>query len=178
MQPLRARLAGLAARAAVGALIVVPLAGLAAQPAAATIDGAGCTAQASDSSGKAVPSSISINATGVWNVSKDSHLSGSGTAPSDQTMGYADVMAFGFGFIPIAGGSGHGTSGSGSLDVAAYSKYVRVFPGYGYSDSCSGSLIVVVQDESVLDTLAGKLAAALTAFGLVGLVAVVVRRGS
>lgn len=177
MHPMRVPLA-LPARAAVVALLVVPFAGLTAQPAAATIDGPGCTAQASDSSGKAVPASIVINDTAVWNVSKDSQLSGSGTAPSDQTFGYADVMAFGFGVIHIAGGKGHGTSGSGSLDVASYSKYLRVFPGYGYSDSCTGSLVVVVRDESVLDTLAGKLAVALAAVGLLGLAMVVLRRGS
>jgi hypothetical protein len=162
-----------------GAAIALPLAlsvsAMMAVPAGANITG-GCTATASDSTGKAVPASIHIQDTPVWNVSKDSQLSGSGKAPGDQTYGYALVMIFGYGLIPIAGGKGHGTTGQGSLDVSAVSKFVRVIPGWGQSDSCSGSLVIVVQDEKVLDTLAGQLSLLLMLIGAVGLIAVAVRR--
>lgn len=172
------RFVGALARAGIAAILLLPIAGLTAMPAAATINGAGCSAQAADSSGKAVPPSISINDTATWNVSKDSHLSGTGKAPGDQTFGYAYAMAFGFGVIPIAGGKGKGSTGAGSLDVASYSKYARVFPGYGASDDCSGSLVVVVQDEAVLDTLAGQASIGLIVIGLLGLFGVIFRRGS
>ena len=163
------------ARAAAVALLVLPLAGLTAQPAGATISG-GCTGTATDSTGKAVPATIPLESTATWNVSKDSKLSGSGKAPADQTMGYAYAMAFGFGFIPIAGGTGHGQTGSGSLDVSAISQYARVIPVAGSSDSCSGSLVVIVQDQTVLDTLAGKAAVVLALVGLVGTIGVFFRR--
>lgn len=129
-----------------------------------------CHANASDSTGKAVPASIVIDNTDIWNVSKDSKLSGQGTAPTDQTSGFAYASAFGFGIIPIAGGNGHGTSGSGSLDVSVFASQVRVVGVEGVSTSCSGYLTVVVQDESVLSTLAGILSAAVAVVGFLGLI--------
>lgn len=129
-----------------------------------------CHANATDSTGKAVPPSITIDNTDVWNVSKDSKLSGQGTAPTDQTSGFAYASAFGFGVIPIAGGNGHGTSGTGSLDVSAFASYVRVIGVVGASTSCSGYLTVIVQDDSVLATLAGILSVVVSVVGLLGLI--------
>ncbi len=129
-----------------------------------------CHANASDSTGKAVPSSITIDNTDVWNVSKDSMLSGRGTAATDQTSGFAYASVFGFGIIPIAGGNGHGTSGSGSLDVSKVSGFVRVIGVEGASTSCSGYLTVVVQDDSVLATLAGIGSLVVSVVGFLGLV--------
>jgi hypothetical protein len=128
-----------------------------------------CHANATDSTGKAVPSSITIDGTDVWNVSKDSMLSGEGTATTDQISGFAYASVFGYGIIPIAGGNGHGTSGSGSLDVSKIAGYVRVIGVEGVSTSCSGYLTVVVQDDSVLATLAGILSVAVAVVGFLGL---------
>jgi len=136
----------------------------------------GCHASATDATGKAVPASITIDGTSVWNVSKVvSRLSGKGAADTDQTFGNAKAAAFGFGWIPIASGTGKGRSGSGSLDVSAFADKVRVIGVVGGSDSCSGYLTVVVQDESALDTLAGKVSAGVAVLGALGVLAVAVR---
>jgi hypothetical protein len=135
----------------------------------------GCHANATDSTGKAVPPSITIDGTDVWNVSKDSMLSGNGRAPSDQTSGFAYASVFGLPWTisPIAGGTGHGTTGSGSLDASKFAPYFRVIGAQGSSTgpaaSCSGYLTIVIQDDSVLGNLAGILALALSLVGLVGL---------
>jgi hypothetical protein len=141
---------------------------LTATPASAFVS-SHCHAHAADSTGKASPPSITIDNTDHWDVSKASQLSGSGTADSDQTFGYAYFSTFGYGIIPVAGGKGHGTTGHGSLDVSNYAGLVRVFAGIGRSDDCDGSLVVVVQDEGVLDTLAGKASLVAMALGVLGL---------
>jgi len=136
----------------------------------------GCHAAATDSNGQAVPSSIRIDDTNVWNVSKDSKLSGTGTAATEQTFGSANAVLFGLGVIPIASGRGRGQRGSGSVDVSAYADKVRVISVAGASDSCNGYLTVVVRDESALDTLAGRVAAGAAALGAIGVFGVALRR--
>jgi len=150
---------------------------LAAGAASATIDG-GCTGSATDSAGKAVPATIDLATADHWNVSKDSTLTGQGTAPKDQTAVSVSGVAFGFGLIPIASGHGHGTTGSASLDVSKYSSLARVIAVSGTSDSCTGHLVVEVTDEAVLDTLAGKASVALLAIGVLGLLGVGFRKVS
>ncbi|MGI8607750.1 MAG: hypothetical protein ACR2MY_00775 [Candidatus Dormibacteria bacterium] len=157
------------------AAIAMTLFGAAASPALADISGDGCKASAKDTAGKANPASIDIAQISTWHVSKDSKLEGEGSAPSDQTFGKASAAAFGFGVIQIAGGTGSGKTGTGALDVSQYSQYVRVFAGVGSSDSCSGSLTVVVDDVSAIDTLVGKIAVGLLIVGFLILIAVVVR---
>lgn len=147
----------------------------AATTAGAYIQG-GCSGTATDLAGKANPTTIDIVSTDHWNVSKDSSLTGQGTAPKDQTEGSASAVAFGFGLIPIASGHGHGTKGTGSLDVSKFSSYARVFAVTGSSDSCSGYLVVEVTDEAALDTVAGKVGVGLLAIGLLGLLAMLFRR--
>ena len=169
---MRARLATailLPAAAAVGAVVAT------ASPAWAYVS-PDCHASATDSTGRAVPSSIRIDDTNVWNVSRDSKLSGRGTAATEQTFGSASATLFGLGVIPIAAGRGHGQSGGGSLDVSVFADKVRVVGAVGASDSCSGYLTVVVRDESALDTLAGKVAAGAAALGALGVLGVALRR--
>jgi hypothetical protein len=87
-------------------------------------------------------------------------------------------MAFGFplSFIPIAGGTGHGTHGSGSLDISKISPYTRVISAAGASTSCSGYIVINVVDTSALDTAAGKGSLAVFLIGLLGLGMVAVRK--
>lgn len=144
-------------------------------PAYATVSGEGCGATAVDSTGKANPPSIDITSTAVWHISKDSVLSGEGHAGSDQTQGSASAGAFGFGIVPIASGSGHGTTGKGSLDVSQFHSVARVILGVGSSDTCSGSLVLIVDDESALDTWAGRASVGLLVIGAIGVLAVGLR---
>jgi hypothetical protein len=146
-----------------------------AAPAMAYITG-GCTGTASDTTGHASPANLASDR--QWNVSKDSNLSGQGDAPADQTKGYAYAMAFGFplSFIPIAGGTGHGTHGSGSLDISKIAPYTRVISAAGASDSCSGYIVINVTDTSALDTVAGKASILAFLVGLLGLAALGLRK--
>jgi hypothetical protein len=139
----------------------------------AVVTGPGCEATATDTSGGAAP--INITSQSVWHVSKTSNLTGEGHAGSDQTYGSAAAGAFGVGVIPIASGTGHGTSGHGSLDVSQYSSIARVFLGVGASDSCSGALVVIVDNVNALDTWVGRASIALIVIGLIGVIAVGVR---
>jgi hypothetical protein len=163
-----------AAGLAAGAMIAAQTA-----PALAFVQG-GCKGTASDVNGHA-PGINLVSAT-EWHVSKDSNLTGSGDAPSDQTAGFAYAMAFGlrFTFIPIAGGTGHGTHGSGSLDVSKVAPYTRVIYATGASTGkdahCEGYLSVIIDDETALDTAAGKAGVGAGAVGALGLGAVALRK--
>ena len=157
---------------AMAAALAVSTAG----PALANVSGPGCGATASDTTGHASPPSITITNTDTWHVKSDSNLTGEGHAGSDQTEGHASAGAFGVGVIPIASGTGHGQSGHGSLDVSQYKGIARVFYGVGGSDSCSGSLTVIVDDVSPLSTVIGIGSLALFIIGLIGVLAVAIRR--
>jgi hypothetical protein len=84
-------------------------------------------------------------------------------------------MAFGVGLVQIAGGTGHGQSGSGHLDVSTYADKARVIGVSGASDSCSGFLTIVAGDERPLDTLVGKASIVSAALGVVLITAVALR---
>jgi hypothetical protein len=171
----------LARRVVLAAAIALPAIGLASVPAAAYISG-GCTAKATDSSGKATPATIQIESTDIWHVSKDSHLSGTGHAPTKQKKGFAFANAFGLAisFIPIAGGedkTGDGSQeGSGSLDVSAYSDKFRVFAAAGASSDCAGALAVVIDDVSALSTLVGQVSLGMAVLGLLVVLLIALRR--
>ena len=94
-------------RLGLAAVAVIPVLLSSSVPAAAYING-GCTATATDSSGRAQPATIEVQSTDTWNVSKDSQLSGTGHAPTPQNKGFAYAEAFGLSLtlIPIAGGEG------------------------------------------------------------------------
>ena len=143
--------------AALSAALLLPAAAL------ASISGP-CQGSAQSSSG----SSVDLKTASVWHVKNDDTLSGTGSADSPQTQGAAYAVAFGVPVYTIASGNGKGSSGSGSIKVANFTKYTRTIGVSGSSDSCSGSIEIIVDDVSPLGTIAGMAGVAMAAVGVLG----------
>ncbi len=168
---------GIAAFVAIGA-------GMATPHSASAIVSGGCTATGNETSTDIDPkhaagaggTSFDITTGSEWHVHRGSFVSGTGTAPSDQTEGHVDVVVFGLA-IPLKSGTGHGTTGSaGTFKVDDLSKYTRTVDITGGSDSCSGSLSLIVDDVSATSTLAGQAGLGATALGVIGVGGVAMRR--
>ena len=173
----RAAQAGIALGLAAGAGLLL------AKPASATITGP-CTATGYASSSKLGPkeaaaggaSSITLKDNGVWHVSKNSYLSGTGSSTVEQTSVTVNVAVFGFN-IPIINSSGKGYGGSaGPYSVATWSSLAHTAYVSGASTSCSGYVQIVIDDNSPATTAVGGGGLAATAVGGIGVGAVGLRR--
>jgi len=72
--------------------------------------------------------------------------------------------------VPVYNSSGRDTHGSaGPFLVSDYSRFSRVFAAGGSSDTCSGTVLIVVDDQSAFTNLIGLAALILAAIGLIGL---------
>jgi hypothetical protein len=145
----------------------------AASPGAAVVNG-GCTAQATASKSGA----IDLTTQAEWHVRTDDVISGSGTAPSDQT--FVTISAYALGVaVPIVNNTGKGKTGSaGPHNVSSYSWIAKTITGSGSSDSCTGYVTLVIDDVNPLATLAGGGGVAAGVLGLIGMIAVARRQGS
>ena len=118
---------------------------------AATVTG-GCEVQGTSTSG----GTIDLTTAKEWHLKKDDIAGGSGTSPVDQTA--ASVGAYALGLqLPVASGSGDGgTSGSvQGVSVAAYSALGQRFVVAGKSDSCSGQVLIIIDDVNPIMTALG-----------------------
>lgn len=108
----------------------------------------------------------------VWHLDSDEQVNGEATYPS-QTFVHISVYIFGIP-IPVYTSSGKDTHGTaGPFQVSDYSKYTRVFAAGGSSDSCTGSVWIIVDDQSAWTNAAGITGVAMLAIGLLGLLAMV-----
>lgn len=144
MHPSRRRIVGTI-------LFVVALACAIPAAVAATVTG-GCQVQGTSTSG----GTIDLTTAREWHLKKDDVAGGSGTAPNDQTA--ASVSAYALGLqLPVASGSGDGGT-SGSVDgvsVAAFSALGQRFVVAGKSDSCSGQVLIIIDDVNPALTALG-----------------------
>lgn len=154
----------------VGAVLALSLA--AASPGAAVVNG-GCTAQATASKSGA----IDLTTQAEWHVRTDDVISGSGTAPSDQT--FVTISAYALGVaVPIVNNTGKGKTGSaGPHNVSSYSWIAKTITGSGSSDSCTGYVTLVIDDVNPLATVAGGGGIAAGVLGLIGMIAVARSQG-
>jgi hypothetical protein len=141
--------------ASLGLLAVTPLA------ASAAVTG-GCTVQGLGSKSGA----IDLTTQAEWHVRPDEVLSGSGNAPSDQTSVQISAYALGVA-IPIINASGKGRAGTGGpYAVADYSWMARTISVVGASDTCTGNVVVIIDDVNPVLTASGGGALALALLGL------------
>ncbi|MGH2500387.1 MAG: hypothetical protein ACRDF0_09920, partial [Candidatus Limnocylindria bacterium] len=157
------RIAALAA----ALLLAAPL------PAAAVISG-GCTATATAS----VSGGVDLTTAREWRLRNADVVSGMGQAPTEQSMVQIGAYAFGVS-LPILATTGSGTGGSaGPYAVADYSRIARTAVVAGASDSCSGSIRIVVEDVAWYQTAAGLGGAAAAIIGLLGILGLATRPAS
>ena len=137
----------------------------------------GCTAQGVASTS----SPINITTDSVWHVHRADSLRGAAQAPSPQTHVTVDVVFFGlhppFAHLIDRTGTFGTEGGGGPFNVSDFARFGRVFAATGGSDSCSGTLVIVVDDVSALSTLAGGIALGLGIAGLLGMLLASFLRG-
>jgi hypothetical protein len=157
----------LALAVTVGAALATP-----ASQALAVITG-GCTASGSASRS----GSVDLATEAEWRLRRDDVVNVSGRAPREQTAAQASAYAF---FVPIAllVATGKGPEGSaGPYAVSDYAWIARVFVVAGSSDTCSGSIRIVIEDVNQFATLVGGGGLLLFLVGMLGVIASALGRG-
>ncbi len=135
-----------------------------ATPAAGIVTG-GCTGTASASKS----GSVDLTTASEWHLRSDDVVSGSGTAPTDQT--FVQIYAYALGVpIPVLSNTGKGKSGTaGPYAVSSYSWMAKTIAVSGASDSCSGSITIIIDDSSPATTAAGGGGLIVAILGLLGM---------
>jgi hypothetical protein len=129
----------------------------------ATVSG-GCTVSATTDSG----TSTDLTTTAVWHLHTNDVVRGTATYPT-QTYMHAYVVLFG---VPVTvyNSSGTSTSGkAGPFQVSDYSRFARVFAVGGYSDTCTGAVLIVIDDQNPFLNLAAVVGLVVFGIGLIGL---------
>jgi hypothetical protein len=135
-------------------------------PVQALVNG-GCKASATASKS----GTVDLTTAKVWHVTHADELNGQANAPTSQKFVQLNVVMFGIG-IPLLDRNGNSLTGTaGPYKISDYDPYTRVLSVSATSSSCSGSILVIVDDVSPLATLAGVLGVVAAVLGLVGLVA-------
>jgi hypothetical protein len=143
-----------------------------ASPALAVITG-GCTAAGSGSRS----GNVDLATATEWRLRSDDVVNASGRAPREQTAAQASAYAF---FVPISllVATGKGPEGSaGPYAVSDYAWIARVFVVAGSSDTCSGSIRIVIEDVNQFATLVGGGGLLLFLVGMLGVIASALGRG-
>lgn len=145
------------------AVVAAILLAIGALTASATVTG-GCSVTASAS----ISGTKDLTTADIWHLRTADVVNGSATYP---TQTYVHVFVFLFGIpLPVYSSNGKDTKGSaGPFNVSDYSKYTRIFAAGGQSDTCTGSVLIIVDDQSPFTNLAGLVGAVLAVLGLVGL---------
>ncbi|HXN90818.1 MAG TPA: hypothetical protein VN906_04970 [Candidatus Sulfotelmatobacter sp.] len=126
----------------------------------------GCHAQAVGSRS----GSIDLTNASALHLDQDEVLAIRGTAPSDQTWVQLTVYMFGFGIpFPQVGGFKEQNDGQSGIKVSDYSRYARVLVMSATTNTCSGSLLVTVDNLSPVRNAAGAAGAILGLLGLLGI---------
>jgi hypothetical protein len=137
---------------------------------------AGGTAADAAMSGGCLASTVgsrsgSVNLVGAeqLHLYRDEVVTFRGTAPSPQTSVQVTVYLFGFPVTgPAIGGFNQTSETDGPIAVSSFSRYARAVALSATTSSCSASLLVAVDDQSPLLTIAGLVAAILGLLGLLG----------
>jgi hypothetical protein len=151
----------------VGGVLVAP-----ASPALAAITG-GCTASGSASRS----GSVDLTTATEWRLRRDDVVNATARAPREQTA--AQASAYGF-FVPLSllVATGRGPEGNaGPYAVSDYAWIARVFVVAGSSDTCSGSIRIVIEDVNQFATLVGGGGLLLFLVGVLGVIASALGRG-
>lgn len=130
----------------------------------ATITNGSCKVTGTSTSG----GSIDLTTADTWHLQSTDQVNGSATYPS-QT--FVHIYAYLFGIpVPVYSSSGKDTKGSaGPFLVSDYSRFTRVFAAGGSSDSCDGSVLIIVDDQNPFTNAAGLVGSTLAVLGLIGL---------
>jgi hypothetical protein len=143
-----------------------------ASPALAVITG-GCTADGSGSRS----GSIDLTTATEWRLRSDDVVNATGRAPREQTAAQASAYAF-FAPMSLVVTAGKGPEGrAGPFAVSNYAWIARVFVVAGSSDSCSGSIRIVIEDVNQFATLVGGGGLVLFLVGALGVTASALGRG-
>ena len=144
-------------RLAFGAVALVAM--LAMPLVASATVGGGCTAE-----GHSTSTSANITSDTEWHLQSDDVAGGSGTAPSKMTKAQVVAYALGIG-LPVAGGEskpgdeGDTAGGTDGISVATYAilgkRFVVGGSASGPGGSCSGSILIILDDVNPLFTLLG-----------------------
>jgi hypothetical protein len=130
--------------------LAVLTSGVLAGVASATVTG-GCTV-----TGTATSGSIDLTTAAEWHLMRSDVAGGNGTAPTEQTAASVSVYALGLA-LPIASGEGDGdTQGSVSgISVEPFALIAKRWTVAGSSDSCSGNVLVIIDDVEPYTTATG-----------------------
>ena len=151
--------------ACISLLVVVGLA-LAPMSAEALVNG-GCKATATASKS----GTVDLTTAKVWHVTDADEINGEARAPTPQKFAQLKVVFFGIG-LPLLDRNGTSLSGTaGPYKISDYDRYTRVLSVAGTSNSCDGTILIIVDDISPLTTWAGVLGAIAAVLGIIGLVA-------
>ena len=146
------------------ALLLVP-----ATTQAALNGGCAATATASKSG------SINLATASTWHVRDADVITGGAAAPTAQTTAQLKVALFGIG-LPLVNNQGNNATGSvGPYVIADYDRYTRVLSVVGSSNTCSGSVLIIVDDVAPLSTWAGIIGVIAAVLGILGLLATMVQ---
>jgi hypothetical protein len=118
--------------------------------AAATVSG-GCTVTGTSTSG-----TVDLTTAAEWHLQRSDVAGGNGTAPTEQTAASVSVHTLGLA-LPIASGEGDGdTAGSVSgVSVEPFALVAKRWTVSGSSDSCSGTVLVIIDDVEPYMTATG-----------------------
>jgi len=148
--------------------VLLPIVFLAAAPASAraTVNG-GCTATAKASKS----GSVDLTTADVWHLRHEDVVNGEGKAPAAQTFAQVQVVTFGIGATILDGKENSQSGTAGPYKVSDYDRYTRVLLLTGKSNSCDGSLLIIVDDVNPLATLAGVVGVIVGVLALLGMLA-------
>ncbi len=133
--------------------------------ASADING-GCHAQAVGSRS----GSVDLTNASALHLDQDEVLAIHGSAPQDQTSVQVTVYLFGFGIpLPQVGGFKEQYDGQNGIKVSDYSRYARVLVMSATTNTCTGTLLVAVDNQSPVRNAAGATGAILGLLGLLGI---------
>ena len=133
--------------------------------------GGGCTGTATASKS----GSIDLATTSTWHVRDADVINGHAAAPAGQTSAQLKVLLFGIG-LPLVDNQGNSATGSvGPYRIADYDRYTRVLSVVGTSNTCNGSVLIVVDDVAPMSTWAGIIGLIAAVLGIIGLLATMVQ---
>lgn len=147
----------------VAAALAAGAATFVAAPAGAIVSGP-CTAQAT-----ADGNAIDLTSATVWHMSRNAIVQGSGHSEPELTSVSVAVSILGLG-IPVFSSSGKGHGGdAGPFHAQDYSGIVRVIGASGVAGPCSGSVMIIFDDQTPLGTMAGRAGLGLLLVGILGM---------
>jgi hypothetical protein len=106
--------------------------------------------------GIATSGTVDLTTATEWHLLRSDVAGGNGTASSEQTAATVSVYALGLA-IPVASGEGDGdTQGSVSgVSVEPFALIAKRWTVAGSSDSCSGQVLVIIDDVEPYTTATG-----------------------